>query len=139
MSHRRIYWIVGGVLAVLLVVMLVRFNYNRSNEEAVAKAEQLITAFDKAGLRDAGGRSASRQGPRNRRWHGLRLGGRMVSPVGSPSSTSPWEAPSTAGPSSPTGVWPPACFWSSRPTARTRCLRCQEFLDSQTFAVVVPG
>ena len=51
MRHRTIYLIVGGVLAVLLVVMLVRFNYNRSNEEAVAKAEQLITAFDKAGLR----------------------------------------------------------------------------------------
>ena len=51
MSHRAIYWIVGGVMAVLLVVMLITYNYNRSNEEAVAKAQQFITAFDKAGLR----------------------------------------------------------------------------------------
>ena len=50
-GHRKIYLIVGGVLAVLLVVMLVTYSYNRSNEEAVAKAEQLITAFDEAGLR----------------------------------------------------------------------------------------
>ena len=51
MSNRTIYWIVAGVLAVLLVVMLIRFSYNRSNEEAMAKAEQLITAFEDAGLR----------------------------------------------------------------------------------------
>lgn len=51
MSHRAIYLIVGGVLAALLVVMLVTFNYNRSSQEAVAKAEQLIAAFDQAGLR----------------------------------------------------------------------------------------
>jgi hypothetical protein len=50
-THRTIYWIVGGLLAVLLVVMLVTWNYNRSNAEAVTKAQQLITAFDKAGLR----------------------------------------------------------------------------------------
>jgi hypothetical protein len=50
-SHRAIYLIVGGVLAALLVVMLVTYRYNRSNEEAVAKAEQLIAAFDEAGLR----------------------------------------------------------------------------------------
>jgi len=50
-SHRTIYLIVGGVMVALLVVMLVTWNYNRSSEEAVAKAQQLITAFDKAGLR----------------------------------------------------------------------------------------
>jgi GH18 family chitinase len=50
-SHRTIYLVVGGVLAALLVVMLITYNYNRSNQEAVAKAEQLIAAFDEAGLR----------------------------------------------------------------------------------------
>jgi hypothetical protein len=51
MSHRAIYWIVGGVMAALLAVMLITYNYNKSNEEAVAKAEQLIANFEKAGLR----------------------------------------------------------------------------------------
>ena len=51
MSHRAIYLIVGGVMALLLVVMLVTYNYNKDNEEALAKAEQLIAAMDKAGLR----------------------------------------------------------------------------------------
>lgn len=51
MKHERtLYWIVGGVLAALLVVMLVTYNYHRSNEEALTKANQLITAFEKAGL-----------------------------------------------------------------------------------------
>ena len=50
-SHRTIYLVVAGVLAALLVVMLVTWNYRKSNEEALAKAQQLITAFDKAGLR----------------------------------------------------------------------------------------
>jgi hypothetical protein len=49
-GNRTVYWIVAGALAVLLVVMLITFRYNRSNDEAVAKAQQLITAFDKAGL-----------------------------------------------------------------------------------------
>ena len=51
MSHRAIYGIVGGVMAVLLVVMLITYNYNKANEEAVAKAQQLITNLEKAGLR----------------------------------------------------------------------------------------
>jgi hypothetical protein len=50
-SHRKIYLIVAGVLAVLLVVMLVTYRYNRSNEEALAKAGQLISAFEDEGLR----------------------------------------------------------------------------------------
>ena len=50
-GNRTIYWLVAGVLAVLLVVMLITFRYNRSNEEAIAKADQLITAFKDAGLR----------------------------------------------------------------------------------------
>src|SRR5687767_11235450 len=51
MSHRAIYVIVGGVMALLLVVMLVTYNYNKNTDEAVAKAEQLIAALDQAGLR----------------------------------------------------------------------------------------
>ena len=51
MSHRAIYLVVGGVMALLLVVMLITYNYNKNSEEALAKAEQLITAFDEAGLR----------------------------------------------------------------------------------------
>ena len=49
-TNRILYMIVGGVLFVLLIVMLVTWTYNRSNQEALAKANQLITAFDKAGL-----------------------------------------------------------------------------------------
>jgi hypothetical protein len=49
-GHRKIYLIVAGVLAVLLIVMLVTYRYNRSNEEALAKADQLISAFEDAGL-----------------------------------------------------------------------------------------
>ncbi len=37
MSHRAIYWIVGGVMAVLLAVMLITFNYNRYNQEAAGQ------------------------------------------------------------------------------------------------------
>ena len=51
MRDRSIYWIVSGGLAVLLVVMLVSWNYDRQNEEADAKAQELIAAFEEAGLR----------------------------------------------------------------------------------------
>jgi hypothetical protein len=51
MSHRAIYVIVGGVMTLLLVVMLVTYNYNKNTDEALAKAEQLIAALDQAGLR----------------------------------------------------------------------------------------
>jgi hypothetical protein len=50
-SARGIYWIVGGIFAVLLVVMLVGWNYDRQNEEADAKAAELIDAYEQAGLR----------------------------------------------------------------------------------------
>ncbi|MDL9937563.1 hypothetical protein QSJ18_12475 [Gordonia sp. ABSL1-1] len=50
MSHKVIYWTVGGVLLVLLVVMLVTYDYHRDNAEAVAKANQLIGAFQANGL-----------------------------------------------------------------------------------------
>jgi hypothetical protein len=49
-SHRTIYWIVAGLMAALLVVMLITFRYNRANEEALTKANQLISAFQGAGL-----------------------------------------------------------------------------------------
>jgi hypothetical protein len=50
MSDRRIYWLVGAIFAVLLVVMLVGWNYDRQNAEADAKAQELIAAFEAAGL-----------------------------------------------------------------------------------------
>jgi hypothetical protein len=50
MSNRTIYLIVAGVFAVLLIVMLVAWNYDRQNAEADAKAQQLIAAYEKAGL-----------------------------------------------------------------------------------------
>jgi hypothetical protein len=51
MSHRTLYWLVGGLVVVLLVVMLATFDYDRSNKDAEAKAEQLISDFHAAGLR----------------------------------------------------------------------------------------
>ena len=50
MSHRAIYWTVGGVLAVVLVVMLFTWNYNKATAEAIDKANQLISSFESAGL-----------------------------------------------------------------------------------------
>src|SRR5512145_2820785 len=50
MRERTIYWIVAGALGVLLVVMLVAWNYDRQNAEADAKAQELIAAFEGAGL-----------------------------------------------------------------------------------------
>ena len=38
MSHRAIYGIVAAVFGVLLVVMLLTYNYNKSSDEALAKA-----------------------------------------------------------------------------------------------------
>ena len=51
MRERTIYWIVGGILGVLLIAMLVGWNYDRQNAEADAKAQELIAAFEEAGLR----------------------------------------------------------------------------------------
>jgi hypothetical protein len=50
MSQRAIYVTVAAVLGVLLVVMLVTYNYNKSNDEALAKAQQLTTTLSQAGL-----------------------------------------------------------------------------------------
>ncbi|EGD53927.1 hypothetical protein [Gordonia neofelifaecis] len=50
MSPKAIYWTVGGVLAVLLIVMVTAWDYNRDNDAAVAKAERLISAYQANGL-----------------------------------------------------------------------------------------
>lgn len=50
MSHKAIYWTVGAVLVVLLVVMLVSYDHHRDNAEARAKADQLISTFHDHGL-----------------------------------------------------------------------------------------
>ncbi|MGH3057463.1 MAG: hypothetical protein ACRDPP_04405 [Gaiellaceae bacterium] len=50
MKERTIYWIVAGALGVLLIVMLVSWNYDRQNAEADEKAQQLIAAYEEAGL-----------------------------------------------------------------------------------------
>lgn len=50
MSHRAIYWTVAAVLGVLLVVMLVTYQYNKSSDEALAKANQLTSTLSQAGL-----------------------------------------------------------------------------------------
>ncbi|MGC4961094.1 hypothetical protein [Gordonia sp. DT101] len=50
MSPKAIYWTVGAVLAVLLVVMLVSFDYDRNSPEARAKAASLISAYEANGL-----------------------------------------------------------------------------------------
>ena len=50
MSNRAIYWTVGGVFGVLLVVALITWNYNKANAEAIVKANQLISAYQSAGL-----------------------------------------------------------------------------------------
>jgi hypothetical protein len=49
-SNRVIYWTVGGGLAVLLVLALVLWDYDKANEEALGKADQLISAYEDAGL-----------------------------------------------------------------------------------------
>lgn len=49
-EHRLIYGIVIGVLGVLLIVMLIAYDYDRSNDEAEAKADELVAAFEQAGL-----------------------------------------------------------------------------------------
>ncbi|MGH2931625.1 MAG: hypothetical protein ACRDKK_02070 [Gaiellaceae bacterium] len=51
MRERTIYWLVIAGLGVLLIVMLVGWNYDRQNAEADAKAAELISAYEAAGLR----------------------------------------------------------------------------------------
>lgn len=49
-DHKKIYALVGGVLALLLVIMLITWDYNRPSDLAMAKAQQLVTEFQAAGL-----------------------------------------------------------------------------------------
>ena len=49
MRERTIYWLVAGGLGVLLIVMLVTFNYDRQNAEADAKAAELIAVYEEQG------------------------------------------------------------------------------------------
>lgn len=51
MNDRKIYWIVGTLFGVLLVVMLATWHYNRSSAEARQKAQALVAATQAAGLR----------------------------------------------------------------------------------------
>ena len=50
MRERTIYWLVAGFMGALLIVMLVAWNYDRQNEKADAKAQELIAAFEARGL-----------------------------------------------------------------------------------------
>ncbi|MFW0789457.1 hypothetical protein [Gordonia sp. CPCC 205333] len=50
MSHKAIYWTVGAVMTVLLMVMLVTWNYSRDNAAALAKADRLVIAYQAEGL-----------------------------------------------------------------------------------------
>jgi hypothetical protein len=50
MSERTIYWLIAAGFGLLLIVMLAAFNYDRQNDEANAKATELIAAYEEAGL-----------------------------------------------------------------------------------------
>jgi hypothetical protein len=47
---RWVYWVIGAVLVVLLIVGLVAWNSAKDNQEAKQKAGQLSQSFAKAGL-----------------------------------------------------------------------------------------
>jgi hypothetical protein len=47
---RWVYWVIGGVLIVLVVVGLVTYNSAKNDQEAKQKAQQLTQAFRQAGL-----------------------------------------------------------------------------------------
>jgi hypothetical protein len=49
-SNRVMYWIIGGVVVVLVIVGLVTFSTEKNNQEAQNKAKQLTQQFQKAGL-----------------------------------------------------------------------------------------
>jgi amino acid transporter len=49
-GHRWIYWLVGAVVVVLLVIGLITFSGEKKNAEAQAKAQQLTQAYQQAGL-----------------------------------------------------------------------------------------
>jgi hypothetical protein len=48
--NRTMYWLVGAVVVVLAVLGLILYDTAQDNQEAQAKAQQLIAAFEEAGL-----------------------------------------------------------------------------------------
>jgi putative glutamate/gamma-aminobutyrate antiporter len=50
-DHLRLYWIVGIVVIVLVVIGLVTYSGKKSSAEAEQKAQQLTQKFEQAGLR----------------------------------------------------------------------------------------
>jgi hypothetical protein len=49
-SHRTMYIVIGAVLVVLCVVGLIVYDAAQDNQEAQAKADQLVQQFERAGL-----------------------------------------------------------------------------------------
>ncbi len=49
-GHRWIFWLVGAVVVVLLVIGLITFSGEKKNADAQAKAQQLTQAYKQAGL-----------------------------------------------------------------------------------------
>lgn len=45
-----VYWIVGGVVVVLIVIGLIAYNSQESDQQAQAKAQELTQKFEQAGL-----------------------------------------------------------------------------------------
>ena len=46
-----IYWVIGGVIVLLVVLGLITYSGEKKDEEATAKAQELSQAFEQAGLR----------------------------------------------------------------------------------------
>lgn len=49
-SFRFVYWFVGGVLLLLVVIGLITYAGQKNDEEAQAKAQELTQKFERAGL-----------------------------------------------------------------------------------------
>lgn len=47
---RTWYWVIGIVLVVLCVIGVITYNQQKNDQEAQAKAQQLVTKFKAAGL-----------------------------------------------------------------------------------------
>src|SRR5262249_7756164 len=48
--NRWLYWTIGAVVVVLVIIGLITWHTGKANQEAQAKAQQLTAAFQKAGL-----------------------------------------------------------------------------------------
>jgi amino acid transporter len=49
-DHSRLYWIIGTVVAILVVVGLITYKAGKNNQEAQAKAQELTQKYEQAGL-----------------------------------------------------------------------------------------